>query len=114
MFARPDGYAVVGHDRQGEIARLTTPDPAQAAAFAAGLVRINDTVRPEGPRAWSSEVEHVLREAGWHPGRAVDTAGWKRRSEQDGFRSHAAAEDSLREFGGLAVGHGGAGITHAW
>ncbi|MFC8505538.1 SUKH-3 domain-containing protein [Streptomyces sp. NPDC057411] len=113
MFARPDGYEVVGHDRRGEIVRLTTPDPAKAAAFAAGLMHPEEAVRPEGPRAWSSEVERVLREAGWRPGRAVDTARWTRQLEQDGFRSHAAAEDFLREFGGLAVGHGGAGITRA-
>ncbi|MBY8864169.1 SUKH-3 domain-containing protein [Streptomyces sennicomposti] len=113
MFARPDGYEVVGHDRRGEIVRLTTRDPAKAAAFAAGLVRTDDVVRPVGPHTWSPEVEQVLREAGWHAGRAVDTAGWKRRLEQNGFRSHAAAEDFLREFGGLAVGHGGVGITRA-
>lgn len=113
MFARPDGYAVVGHDRRGEIVRLTTPDPGKAAAFAAGLMRTDDAVRPEGPRAWSSEVERVLREAGWHPGRAVDTTGWKQQLEQDGFRSHAAAEDFLGEFGELVIGHGGAGITRA-
>ncbi|MEU4065899.1 SUKH-3 domain-containing protein [Streptomyces wedmorensis] len=113
MFARPDGYAVVGHDRRGEVVRLTTPDPASAAAFAASLVHSDGAVRPEGPPAWSSEVERVLREAGWHPGRAVDTTGWKQQLEQDGFRSHAAAEDFLRELGGLAVGHGGAGITRA-
>ncbi|MFD8205570.1 SUKH-3 domain-containing protein [Streptomyces sp. NPDC059695] len=94
MFARPDGYEV-------------------AAAFAAGLVRTDGAVRPEGPRAWSSEVERVLREAGWRPGRAVDTTGWKKQLEQDGFRSHAAAEDFLGEFGELVVGHGGAGITRA-
>ncbi|MER8235672.1 SUKH-3 domain-containing protein [Streptomyces sp. NPDC094049] len=113
MFARSDGYEVAGHDRRGDVVRLTTPDPAKAAAFAAGLVRTDDSARPEGLHAWSSEVERVLREAGWHPGRAVDTRGWKERLEQDGFRSHAAAEDFLREFGGLAVGHGGAGITRA-
>ncbi|MFF9065102.1 SUKH-3 domain-containing protein [Streptomyces sp. NPDC014891] len=113
MFARPDGYEVVGHDRRGEIVRLTTPDPAEAAAFAAGLMRTDDAVRPERPYGWPSEVETVLREAGWHPGRAVDTARWTRQLEQDGFRSHAAAENFLREFGGLATGHGGAGITRA-
>ncbi|MGW4723758.1 SUKH-3 domain-containing protein [Streptomyces sp. NPDC004291] len=113
MFARPDGYEVVGRDRQGDVVRLATPDPAEAVAFAAGLVRTDDAVRPVGPHPWSSEVERVLREAGWHAGRTVDTAGWKQLLEQDGFRSHAAAEDFLREFGGLTAGHGGAGITRA-
>ncbi|MGY3336431.1 hypothetical protein ACVW0K_002530 [Streptomyces filamentosus] len=113
MFARPDGYEVVGRDRRGGVVRLATPDPAEAVVFAAGLVRTDDAVRPVQPHPWSSEVERVLREAGWHAGRTVDTAGWKQRLEQDGFRSHAAAESFLREFGGLAVGHGGAGITCA-
>ncbi|MGW4777222.1 SUKH-3 domain-containing protein [Streptomyces filamentosus] len=113
MFARPDGYEVVGRDRRGDVVRLATPDPAEAVVFAAGLVRTAGAVRPVEPHAWSSEVERVLREAGWHPGRTVDTAGWKQRLEQDGFRSHAAAEGFLREFGGLAVGHGGTGITRA-
>ncbi|MDV5145735.1 SUKH-3 domain-containing protein [Streptomyces sp. SBC-4] len=113
MFARPDGYEVVGHDRRGDVVRLTTPDPAKAAAFAAGLVRTDDAVGLKEPHVWASKVERVLRETGWHPGRAVDTRGWKQQMEQDGFRSHAAAEDFLREFGGLAVEHGGAGITRA-
>ncbi|MFE9792778.1 SUKH-3 domain-containing protein [Streptomyces goshikiensis] len=31
--------------------------------------------------------------------------------EADGFHIHSAAEDFLREFGGLTVGSGGPGIT---
>ncbi|MFF7181555.1 SUKH-3 domain-containing protein [Streptomyces sp. NPDC008121] len=113
MFTGPDRYEAVGLDGRGNTVRLTTPDPAKAAAFAARLVRTDDAVRPKGPHAWSSEVERALRAAGWYPGRALDTRDWKQQWEQDGFRSHAAAEDFLREFGGLWVGHGGAGITRA-
>ncbi|WP_189801752.1 SUKH-3 domain-containing protein [Streptomyces tanashiensis] len=113
MFARPDGYSVVGRTQQGDVVRLTTSDPAEAAAFAARLVGSEGIVRVEKPYAWPSEVETVLRDAGWHPGRAVDTRAWKERLEQDGFRSHAAAEGFLREFGELTVGHRGGGITRA-
>nr|WP_250768759.1 SUKH-3 domain-containing protein [Streptomyces sp. MSC1_001] len=113
MFARPDGYEVVGRDRQGDVIRLTTPDPTEAVVFTAGLVRTDHAARPVEPHSWSSEVERVLRKAGWHAGRAVDTAGWKQLLEEDGFRSHAAAEGFLREFGALVAEHGGAGITRA-
>ncbi|MGW1246567.1 SUKH-3 domain-containing protein [Streptomyces sp. NPDC002535] len=113
MFARPDGYEVVGRDGRGDVVRLATPDSAEAVVFAARLVRTADAVRPVEPHPWSPEVERVLREAGWHPGRVVDATCWKQQLEQEGFRSHAAAEDFLREFGELAVGHGGAGITRA-
>ncbi|MFE3073816.1 SUKH-3 domain-containing protein [Streptomyces sp. NPDC059247] len=125
MFARPDGYSVVGRTQRGDVVRLTTSDPAEAAAFAARLVGSEAVAfaarlvgsegiaRVEKPCAWLSEVETVLRDAGWRPGRVVDTRAWTERLEQDGFRSHAAAECFLREFGELTVGHGGGGITRA-
>ncbi|WP_369408717.1 SUKH-3 domain-containing protein [Herbidospora mongoliensis] len=58
-------------------------------------------------------MEHILRRAGWQPGRHVDTSTWRHLLESDGFVMHDAAERFLREFGGLSVGHGGAGISRA-
>ncbi|NEA53438.1 hypothetical protein G3I60_04490 [Streptomyces sp. SID13666] len=63
------------------------------------------------PHLWSVEVEATLRGAGWYPGRSIDTTAWRERLEADGFPIHSAAEEFLREFGGLTVGTGGAGIT---
>ncbi|MGW9449712.1 SUKH-3 domain-containing protein [Streptomyces sp. NPDC055632] len=113
LFARPGGYEVVARTRPGEVVRLSTADPVEAVAFAARSVRGRGGSPAEEPYAWPPEVEAVLRDAGWYPGRSVDTAGWKERLERDGFRVHAAAEDFLREFGGLEAGHLGSGVTRA-
>ncbi|MFD5625883.1 SUKH-3 domain-containing protein [Streptomyces sp. NPDC127072] len=56
-------------------------------------------------------VEAVLRGAGWYPGRRTDIGPWQRSLR--GFRLHGAAEEFLREFGGLKVRIGGPGITCA-
>ncbi|MFD7163618.1 SUKH-3 domain-containing protein [Streptomyces violascens] len=61
----------------------------------------------------SPELERVLRDAGWVPGRRVDTSVWRERLEADGFRLHEVAESFLGEFGGLVFGHGGPGVTRA-
>jgi len=60
-----------------------------------------------------AEVDQVLRSAGWRPGRAVDTAGWRAMFEHRGLSMHAAADAFLREFGGLTVNIGGPGISAA-
>ncbi|OKI41968.1 hypothetical protein A6A28_25790 [Streptomyces sp. CB03578] len=111
MFARPDTYLVEGRPVGEERVALETADPAEAAAFAAQLVRDQRAAQTKGPHAWSAEVEAVLRGAGWYPARSVDTKVWRERMEADGFHIHSAAEDFLREFGGLTVGSGGPGIT---
>ncbi|WP_199810386.1 MULTISPECIES: SUKH-3 domain-containing protein [unclassified Streptomyces] len=114
LFVRPGGYQVVSRSYRGDHVAVETSDPAEAAALAARLVRERLGVRVvKGPHRWSDEVEAVLRGAGWFPGRSVDTSGWRERLEADGFRIHPAAEQFLREFGGLTVGPGGPGITRA-
>lgn len=60
---------------------------------------------------FSPEVECVLRLADWFPGRQVETGPWIR-SLPD-FPWHAAADEFLREFGGLRVAISGPGITCA-
>ncbi|NEC86429.1 SUKH-3 domain-containing protein [Streptomyces sp. SID12501] len=60
---------------------------------------------------FTSEVESVLRRAGWLPDRRFDLAPWK--SSMSGFLWHAAAEEFLQEFGGIRVDISGSGITCA-
>ncbi|MEU8889114.1 SUKH-3 domain-containing protein [Streptomyces sp. NPDC048442] len=57
------------------------------------------------------ETNRVLREAGWEPGRRVDPERWLVAFEEEELRGHAAARDFLAEFGGLAVGHHGHGVS---
>ncbi|MET7701353.1 SUKH-3 domain-containing protein [Streptomyces sp. NPDC005485] len=59
------------------------------------------------------ETEETPRAAGWFPGRRSDTSGWRTRFEETGLAMHDAADDFLREFGGLQVGAHGSGITCA-
>ncbi|WP_406511174.1 SUKH-3 domain-containing protein [Streptomyces sp. NBC_00161] len=113
MFARPDSYSVVGRSDRGDRVAFKTADPAEAVAFAARLIRDQQVAQAEEPHVWSAEVDAVLRGAGWYPGRSIDTTVWRERLEADGFRMHVAAEDFLREFGGLTVGSSGPGITRA-
>ncbi|MFD9565095.1 SUKH-3 domain-containing protein [Streptomyces sp. NPDC059994] len=113
MFAHPDSYAVVGRLDRGERVAFETADPAEAVALAARLVRDQRAAQAKEPHVWSAEAEAVLRGAGWYPGRSVDTTAWRVRLEADGFRIHAAAEEFLREFGGLMTAGGGSGITRA-
>ncbi|MFD9162150.1 SUKH-3 domain-containing protein [Streptomyces sp. NPDC059558] len=113
MFARPDSYSVVDRSDRGDRVTFETRDPAEAVGFAARLVRDQGAAQTKAGHVWSAEVETVLRGAGWYPGRNVDTTGWRERLEVDGFRIHSAAEDFLREFGGLTVVGGGSGITRA-
>jgi len=61
----------------------------------------------------SMETREVLAGAGWFPGRRVDTTQWRARFSDTGMNMHAAAEVFLAEFGGLAVGHRGPGISRA-
>jgi hypothetical protein len=60
---------------------------------------------------FSLETERVLRAAGWYPGRRVDVSEWKRLLAAGGVHMHAAAEEFLREFGGLYVSSEGPGVT---
>lgn len=63
--------------------------------------------------SFSSETERALRNAGWRPGRSVDTGGWHRLLETEGFVLHRAACVFLSEFGGLYVNIRGAGLSCA-
>lgn len=113
MSVAPDAYLVLAHPVcEGRIA-LETNDPAEAATLMARLVRDRLTEQTPGPHGWSVEVERVLRDAGWYPGRNTDPAPWHEQLEADGFHIHPAAEQFLREFAGLTVDHGGPGITRA-
>ncbi|GAA3061153.1 SUKH-3 domain-containing protein [Actinokineospora globicatena] len=59
------------------------------------------------------DVESVLRAAGWHTGRKVDTSLWRTQLAASGVTMHEAADRFLAEFGNLAFGDRGAGITVA-
>lgn len=62
----------------------------------------------------ATETRRSLVEAGWHPGRRVDTTRWETELVADGFPAlHPAARTFLAEFGGLQFGDGGPGITRA-
>ncbi|WP_268768167.1 SUKH-3 domain-containing protein [Streptomyces yangpuensis] len=113
LFARPDAYWVVDSPASGSRVELETTDPAEAVAFFARRLEERQVGPSPEVGGWCAEVEETLDAAGWYPGRVVDTAGWRERLEAEGFRMHPAAEKFLREFGGLAVGYGGPGITRA-
>ncbi|MES9508503.1 SUKH-3 domain-containing protein [Streptomyces sp. NPDC000609] len=60
---------------------------------------------------FSREVEDALRCADWVPNRRVCLDRWKASLSE--FTWHAAAEEFLREFGGIRVDISGPGITCA-
>ena len=62
-----------------------------------------------------SEVDSLLRDAGWHPSRRVPAAvaRWRAALAADGFVLHSAAEAVLLEHGGLVVGTEGPGAERA-
>ncbi|WP_372405119.1 SUKH-3 domain-containing protein [Streptomyces luteireticuli] len=62
---------------------------------------------------FSDEVDRVLREAGWVPGRCVDPEPWLSALEAEGLSRHKAVSDFLAEFGGVAVNISGSGISRA-
>ncbi|TWG12200.1 SUKH-3 domain-containing protein [Actinoplanes teichomyceticus] len=60
------------------------------------------------------ETRQILKDAGWHVNRAVDTERWEAELVADGFAPlHPVAMRFLAEFGGLTVPDGGAGVTRA-
>ncbi|QDN74690.1 hypothetical protein FNV64_02265 [Streptomyces sp. S1A1-7] len=59
------------------------------------------------------QVDRVLREAGWTPGRRVDAEPWLAAFEAEGLHRHPVVSDFLAEFGGLAVNISGPGINRA-
>ncbi|HEY5397174.1 MAG TPA: SUKH-3 domain-containing protein [Trebonia sp.] len=61
----------------------------------------------------SDESQSVLREAGWTPGRRVDTSRWIDVIEAAGIAAHDAARRFLAEFGGLSIDISGSGVTRA-
>ncbi|GAA0256169.1 hypothetical protein GCM10010492_66330 [Saccharothrix mutabilis subsp. mutabilis] len=62
---------------------------------------------------WSVEVYEALHDAGWRPGRRVETARWRERFAAAGVEMHDVAERFLAEFGGLVFDIGGPGVTSA-
>ncbi|OQD69637.1 hypothetical protein PENPOL_c002G01565 [Penicillium polonicum] len=59
------------------------------------------------------ETERVLRNAGWRPGRKINTSAWRDQLGMSGFVWTEAAEHFLSEFGGLVINHCGPGISCA-
>lgn len=59
------------------------------------------------------EIDRVLRNAGWRPGRKINTSVWRDRLEMSGFVWTEAAEHFLSEFGGLVINQSGPGISCA-
>jgi hypothetical protein len=55
----------------------------------------------------------TLTRSGWFPGRSVDVDRWTGQLREEGIELHAAADASLREFGGLVVDQSGPGISRA-
>lgn len=62
---------------------------------------------------FSPEVEGVLREVGWRPGRSTDVEFWLDHFEAKGCSASDAAVDFLVEFGGLDFPLSGRGIDRA-
>ena len=60
-----------------------------------------------------SEVERVLRLAGWSPGRRVSVAKWQPIFERENLEMHASARRFLAEYGDLAIPEMGPGITRS-
>ncbi|GGN43387.1 hypothetical protein FHR83_001805 [Actinoplanes campanulatus] len=68
----------------------------------------------EPSRDLNLETREALTDAGWFPGRAVDTTSWEAELTADGFPPlHTAAHRFLTEFGGLRFPHCGPGVTRA-
>jgi hypothetical protein len=63
--------------------------------------------------ALAAETQRALRDAGWYPGRRVDTADWRSRFAETGLTMHDAAAEFLGQFGGLQLDAQGPGITRA-
>ena len=57
----------------------------------------------------SKDVEELLRQAGWHPGRRIDLSPWV----THGMKLFPAARRILAEFGGLVIGDNERGIDTA-
>lgn len=82
------------------------PDPA-------GLLRYDlDTVTNETEPDFAVRL---LRAAGWFEGRDQSRLldGWRARLSEDGFEPSIAAEEALREFGGIQVIQRAPGINMA-
>ncbi|MFJ8495936.1 SUKH-3 domain-containing protein [Streptomyces sp. NPDC094038] len=62
---------------------------------------------------FSSGAQAVLRDAGWFPGRRVDTSAWMATLGASGIAAYDAARKFLAEFGGLVVDISGPGIDRA-
>ena len=65
---------------------------------------------------FSVQVENILKQAGWYPGRQIGdlVASWKTTLVvSDGFEMFPSAERVLLEFGGLSVKQEGPGETCA-
>lgn len=65
-------------------------------------------------RAVSRKTRHGLLDAGWYPGRNIDTEPWGTVLIADGFPPlHDAARKFLAEYGGLSFRLSGPGVTCA-
>jgi hypothetical protein len=63
---------------------------------------------------FSSRTHETLREAGWFPGRHIDTAAWKSSFAETGLTMPPAVAVFLGEFGGLGFDLTVCGDPHPW
>jgi hypothetical protein len=57
----------------------------------------------EDKMEFSRPTMSVLREAGWQPGRQVDTTQYLHLLQSEGYEPSRAVDDFLRDFGGIRV-----------
>lgn len=52
---------------------------------------------------FTKETKKFLKEAGWYPGRTIETAGYERSLKKGGYPIHPCVLELLRSFGGLDI-----------
>lgn len=52
---------------------------------------------------WQTQIDDILGDAGWTPGRQVDISDWCNWLESSGFEVHGAFRGFAAEFGGLVI-----------
>lgn len=57
---------------------------------------------------FSKETKRFLKEAGWFPGRTIETAGFERSLSRSRYPIHPCVLELLRSFGGLDI------TCHIW
>ncbi|MFF5494660.1 SUKH-3 domain-containing protein [Streptomyces aquilus] len=104
---------LLGDSTDQGLDRLVASQAAMAALWSPkspveshGFWSRGEEMRPgEGAeRRWTGENNHVLRAAGWYPGRSIPTGTWESVLRlHGGFEMHDAARRFLAEFGGVGI-----------